>query len=139
VIVRGNFNVDVSFVDSTSTSGLRVDRRIVLQSTDDYDSGKVAVVSGTCNTAGVTLTFSTAYYTNSAGNPVTFGNVSRIAFSAGSTALVSCFGVSGYIPVVLSRADQVAVSEVPSSETGLQVVVLGNAGTSRYTLVLYGS
>jgi hypothetical protein len=134
MIVRGNFNVDVAFVDSTSTNGLRVDRRITLQSTDDYDSGKVAVVSGEVGSTPVVVSFASPGYVNSAGNPVTFSNVSRLAFAAGSTTLVSC-DAGG--PIVYSRGSQAAVTEVPISSTFVTISM--TAGSSSWTLVLYGS
>jgi hypothetical protein len=38
----------------------------------------------------------------------------------------------------MSRAEQGAVSDVGSTETSLQVSVDATAGTSSYTLVMYG-
>ena len=44
--VSGTINVSMSFVDSTTSSGVVSEKKAALSSADVYTSGKVAVVSG---------------------------------------------------------------------------------------------
>jgi len=137
--LRGHIIVDAVFADSASATAVDTTKAISVVTNDEYDSGKVAVVSGTCGTSAVTITIASPGYTAASGSAVSFANVSRLVFSAGSTTLVKCVGGATGKPLVLSRADQAAVSEVGATETSLQVSVDATAGTSSYTLVLYGS
>jgi hypothetical protein len=136
--LRGHIIVDSVFVDSASTTGVATQKTLSIVTSNEYDDGKAAVVSGTCGTSAVTISLSAPGYTAASGSAVSFSNVSRIVFSAGSTTLVKCVGGTGK-PLVLSRASQAAVSEVGATETTLQVSVDATAGTSSYTLVMYGA
>ena len=137
--LRGQIVVDVTFADTASATGVDTTKALSLITRDEYDSGKVAIISGTVGTGTVTISFTSPGYTAASGSAVSFANVSRLAFSAGSTTLVRCTGFATGKPAILSRADQGSVSEVGSTETAVQIAVDAASGTSSYTLVLYGS
>ena len=130
----GKFHIDVQFTDSATVSGAKSLKTIALQHATEYDSGKVAVVTGTCGTAAATVSLAPTTYRNAAGDLVSFSSVSRAAFSADAAGLVKCSGAGNWH--LYSRAGQVAVSE--AFETA-SFSITTTAGTSAWTLVLYGS
>ena len=137
----GRFAIDVQFQDTTTKSGAQSLKTIALQHATEYAFGKVAILTGTCGTATVTLPISPTAYRDSAGDVVSFASISRVAFAADGANMVACDGSGGCGVndwTIYSRAGQIAVSE--AVETSSFVVnVVGTAGTSSYTLVLYGS
>lgn len=139
--IKGRFGIDVLFADSTVAGGAKSLKTIALQHAAEYDTGKIAVVSGTCGTAVVTVAVAPTTYRDSAGNLVSFASVSRVAFSASGAAMVACDGSGGCGEndwTIYSRAGQVAVSEAVETSS-FSVNVMGTAGTASYTLVMYGS
>jgi len=135
--IRGRFSVDVQFTDSTSAASVQAVKSISLQHATEYDFGKVAVVTGTVGTVVTSVSIAPTTYRNSAGDIVSLASVSRFAFSASGPNLVRCIAGGGEA-VVLSRAKQIAVSE-DQGVVDFDINVLGTAGTSAYTLVMYGS
>jgi hypothetical protein len=133
--VRGRFSVDVQFNDSTVVSGAKSLKSVALQHSTEYDFGKVAIVAGTCGsgTAAANIAVSPTTYRNSAGNIVSFATVSRVAFQASAPGQVRLAGTGNFN--IYSRANQVAVSETSEPAT---FSVSTTAGTSAFTLVLYG-
>lgn len=131
--VRGRFSIDVQFHDSTTAAGSKSLKSLSLQHATEYDFGKVAVVSGTCGTVAAFVDISPTTYKNAAGDVVSFSSVSRVAFSADSPSLVRLAGTGNFN--VYSRSGQVAASDLlePSSFS-----VSTTAGTSAYTIVMYG-
>jgi hypothetical protein len=139
--IKGRFGIDVLFTDSTVAGGAKSLKTITLQHAAEYDTGKVAVVSGTCGTAVVSVPVAPTTYRNAAGNLVSFASVSRVAFSASGAAMVACDGSGGCGDndwTIYSRAGQVAASEAVETAS-FSVNVMGTAGTAAYTLVMYGS
>jgi hypothetical protein len=139
--VKGRFGVEVLFTDSTVVDGAKSLKTIALQHATEYDFGKVAVVTGTVSTAATLVGIAPTTYRNSAGDIVSFSSVSRVAFAASGANLVKCYGDNVLLGEwhVFSRAGQIAVSEAFENASGFQVQVTGTAGTSAYTLVMYGS
>lgn len=136
----GKFAIDVQFTDSTTVSGVKSLKAIALQHATEYDFGKVAVVSGTCGTATVSVPLSPSSYRDSSGGLVSLASVSRVAFQASGAAMVACDGSGGCGDndwTIYSRASQIAVSEAVETSS-FTVNVMGTAGTSAWTLVLYG-
>lgn len=131
--VRGKFSIDVQVHDSETAGGVRSVKTITLQHATEYDFGKVAVVTGTCGTAAVTVPVSPTTYRDAAGSIVSFSSVSRAAFSADAAGRVTCDGSGDW--TLYSRAGQVAVSE--AFETA-SFSISTTAGTSAWTLVMYG-
>ena len=132
--VRGRFAVDVQFTDSTTGVGVQSVKSLTLQHATEYDFGKVAIVSGTCGTASATVALAPTTYRNAVGEVVSFASVSRVAFSAAAPGLVKLAGAGDWH--LYSRAGQVAASEAFETSS---FSVSTTAGTSSYTLVLYGS
>lgn len=140
-MIRGRFGVDVQFTDSTIAGGSQSLKTLTLQGASEYDFGKVALVSGTCGTAVVSVPVAPTTYRDSGGNVISFASVSRVAFSATGANLVACDGSGGCGIedwTIYSRAGQVAVSEALET-VAFSVNVYGTTGTAAYTLVMYGS
>jgi hypothetical protein len=138
--VKGRFGVEVLFTDSTVVDGANSLKTIAVQHATEYDFGKVAVVTGTAGTADTFVLIAPTTYRNAAGDIVSFSSVSRVAFAASGANLVKLEGFND-VPssfVCFSRAGQVAVSEA-FEDDGFQIRVADTAGTSSYTLVLYGT
>jgi len=136
--VKGRFGVEVLFTDSTVVDGAKSLKTIAVQHATEYDFGKVAVVAGTVGTAAMTLSVAPTTYKNSSGDIVSFASVSRVAFAASGPTLVACDGSGTGDFTIYSRAGQVAASDVVETAS-FTVNVTGTAGTSAYTLVMYGS
>ena len=138
----GKFAIDVQFADSTIVAGVKSLKTVALQHATEYDTGKVAVLTGTCSTAVINVDCNSPGYRDAAGNLVTFSSISRVAFSATGAELVRCasdqFDGVGYAMTLYSRAGQVAVSEC-IEDNEFEIGVAGTTGTASYTLVLYGS
>ena len=140
-MIRGRFGIDVQFTDSTIVSGAQSLKTLTLQGATEYDFGKVALVSGTCGTAVVSVPVSPSTYRDSGGNVISFASVSRVAFSASGPNLVACDGSGGCGIedwTIYSRAGLVAVSEALET-VAFSINVYGTTGTAAYTLVMYGS
>ena len=129
----GKFAIDVQFTDSATDGGVRSLKTIALQHASEYDSGKIAVVTGTCGTAAVSVPVAPTTYKDSTGAAVSFASISRAAFSADAAGRVKCDGTGDW--TLYSRAGQIAVSE--AFETA-SFSISTTAGTSAWTLVLYG-
>ena len=133
--VNGRINVDVLFQDTDGTTSLKV---VSLEDSQEYSSGKVAIVTGTCGTATAAISLTPTSYKNASGDFVTFLTVSRVAMQA-SREVELVIG-----DVVCRSSGSVSVSEPPGdllilgpSEATLQPNY--TAGTASYTLVLYGT
>lgn len=131
--ILGKFAIDVQFADSTAADGVKSVKTLALQHASEYSDGKVAVLAGTCGTAAVTVAISPTTYRDAAGSIVSFGSISRAAFSADAAGRVKCGGTGDW--TLYSRAGQIAVSE--AFETA-SFSISTTAGTSAWTLVLYG-
>lgn len=139
--VRGRFGIDVQFADATTASGMQSLKSVTLQHASEYDGGKIAIVSGTCGTATVTVPVSPTTYRNAAGSIVSFASVSRVAFSATGANMVACDGSGGCGIedwTIYSRANQIAVSEALET-VAFSINVYGTTGTAAFTLVMYGA
>lgn len=129
----GKFAIDVQFADSTVADGVRSLKTVSMQHASEYDSGKIAVVTGTCGTSAVSVAVAPTTYKDATGSAVSFSSVSRAAFSADAAGRVRCDGSGDW--TLYSRAGQIAVSE--AFETA-SFSISTTAGTSAWTLVLYG-
>jgi hypothetical protein len=75
----GRVNVDVLFHDTNGTSAIKV---VTLNHSEEYPSGKVAVVTGTAGTAAITLgSIGQTTYRNAAGQAVLMDSVERVIFT----------------------------------------------------------
>ena len=132
--ILGKFAIDVQFADSTAADGVKSVKTLALQHASEYSDGKVAVLTGTCGTSAVTVAISPTTYRDASGSIVSFASISRAAFSADAAGRVKCDGTGDW--TLYSRAGQIAVSE--AFETA-SFSISTTAGTSAWTLVLYGS
>jgi len=73
--VRGVISIDVKFTDSTTSSGVSSLKTISLRDATEYSSGKVAIVTGTCGTAGVTINPAALTYKDASGAAVSMSAV----------------------------------------------------------------
>jgi hypothetical protein len=75
----GRVNVDVLFHDVNGTSAIKV---VTLNNSQEFPGGKVAVITGTAGTAGITIgSAGQTSYRNAAGEAVLMDSVERIVFS----------------------------------------------------------
>lgn len=140
--VRGRIAVDVLFTDSTTSSDEQSLKTITLQDATEYTSGKVAIVTGTMSTGTISVPRTAVPYLNSLGSQVSMSQWNRLAFS--STQQAGVFFSTSFPPVSGPRSSsgQVALSTIPAGFTAssfISIIPDYTAGTSSYTLVLYGS
>lgn len=133
--IEGRIAIDVSFADTDTSTGVQSLKKITLVDTTSYTTGKVAIVSGTCGTAGVSISVAPSTYRDASGSLVSLAAVERIAFAATPAASIDTgqrFG--GSDNVITSRNGQISIVDVPYVS-----FVYTTAGTASYTLVLYGT
>lgn len=133
--VRGRIAIDVQFWDRTSAEGVQSLKTIALQDSTEYTSGKVAVVSGTCGTAIVTLS-TNLFSEDSAGQPVEFATINRIAIRGNPLVFLA----SGFTRFGMSKDNQIAIVSNPLNNNLVTPLQVGSlSGTASYTLVIYGT
>ena len=140
--VRGRIAVDVQFTDSTASSGVQSLKTITLQDATEYTTGKVAIVTGTMSTATVSVPRTAVPYLNSLGSQVSMSQWNRLAFS--STGPAGVYFSTSFPAVAGPRSidGQVALSTIPDAFTASSFISIlpdYTAGTSSYTLVIYGT
>lgn len=128
--IDGRINIDVLFHDTDGTTSLKV---VSLEDSTAYTTGKVAIVTGTCGTTGVSVSPATPAFKNAAGQDVTFSNIVRFAFRADPAGVI----VSGVSTIGRSKND-VCVWNADGFSTAAYSI-RSFTGTASYTLVLYGS
>jgi hypothetical protein len=138
--VSGRIAIDVEFTDRTTTAAGSSLNTITLRDATEYATGKVAIVTGTCGTAAVNIDpqFLGGIYRDASGTAVTFPlGASRVAFSASRKCKAAEIGNDA---VLVSDHNRVAVSDMSEdASNGINVSVIGTAGTASFTLVLYGT
>lgn len=128
--VEGRISVDVVFHDTDGTNAINV---LTLQSSQEYTTGSVAIVSGTCGTSAVGISLGLTTYRDAAGNLVSL-NPQRAAFQAsGNGAYLT--QDNGPV-VVFSQSGRVSVTDIDEQEF---VRVSSIGGTVSYTIILYGT
>lgn len=133
--IEGRIAVDASFSDLTTGTNLQSLMRLALTSTDSYTSGKVALITGTCGTAAVTIGVAPTTFRDSSGSLVTFSSVSRFAFAASAAAV--CSETAG-VGKAISSANSISVTDSRNGNTfGFSVQTY--SGTASYTIVIVGT
>lgn len=138
--VNGNINVNVSFLDKDEQDNVDTEKTITLSSSEIYTAGKVAIVTGTCGTSsGDFHPFDPTSYRDASGNFVSLGAPRYVAFSANGINLVE-LQTDGGGRILRSSNNEASVTLWNTSlgESGFIARVIGTAGTSAYTVVLYG-
>lgn len=133
--IEGRIAVDVSFADTATSDGVQSLKKITLVDTTSHTTGKVAIITGTCGTAAVTVALVPTTFRDAAGDLVSFASVSRLAFAADPRSQCRA---SGEDELIASSGNRVAVTEVLSA-VDLEVSRIGTSGTASYTVVIYGT
>lgn len=133
--INGSISVNALFHDTDGTTSLKI---VSLKSSDQYTTGKVAILTGTAGTAAVSFSnFGATTYRDASGALVSFNEVYRIAFSwsGSSERVLTESGDNAFL--LRSTSSRIAVSDVP----GIAVTpsVLAGTGTGTYAIVLYGT
>lgn len=140
--IEGRIAVDVGFADKADGTAVQSLKKLTLADTTSYTTGKVAIITGTCGTAAVTVNFAPTTYSDASGSAVSFATVSRVAFAAraSNSSKVRCEDWEGDM-AIYSAGGRVAVSEadINPAQSNLLVRTTGTSGTATYTLVLYGT
>lgn len=130
----GTINVNFSFIDSTSTTGVVSDKKAALSSGNTYTTGKVAIVTGTVGTAVQTIDLTDLPYRDASGNLVTISEVDHAGFQSNNEAYVHFVDID----VRLHSTDNfLAVSCIHNTDDTIQVFT--TAGTSSYSLIMHGA
>lgn len=133
----GRITVDVLFHDTDGTASLKV---VSLEDSQEYTSGKVAIVTGTCGTSSVVVDVAPSDSRDASGSIVSFSAVTRAAFSATPAARALQEGSQSTSPRLFSAGGRVAACDMDPTEANDSAWQLQTtAGTASYTLVLYGT
>lgn len=131
--INGRIFVDIALQNTDGTASLKV---VSLRSSDEYTTGKVAIVTGTCGTAEISVAIAPSTYKDASGNPVSFAQVSRIAFAANPQARMSEPGQG----LLVSSDNRVCITDAEVDGVGQETISISTfSGTASYTLVLYGT
>lgn len=131
--IDGRISVDVVFHDTDGTNAINV---LSLQDSQEYTTGKVAIISGTAGTAAVTIQVVPTTYRNASGELVSFSEIQAYVVQSGQNNLVITN------PTLTLTANSVAVIPQTTGDFGDsgQLPTLSTvSGTSTYTIILYGS
>jgi hypothetical protein len=135
--VSGTINVSLSALDAYATDGIDSEKKVVLSSSDNLPSAVVAVASGTCGTAAVSVDFSE--FRGADGELVSWDSwptSTRIAFVADPSAALDWDSV---LPLrMTSRNNEVSVTSlplgtVPLSPAPLEIKTVSGISTPAYT------
>lgn len=136
--IEGRIAVDVGFLDRTDATSVQSIKKISLSESTGYTSGKVAVVTGTCSTARVSIPLNPSAFRDASGSFVTFSTVSRIALAATPAACAAHKDIGVVNSTLSSRAGRVSVTE-SLQDAGTAIEVFTTSGTATYTLAIYGT
>lgn len=135
--IEGRINVDALFHDKDGTTAMKV---VSLKSSNEYTTGKVAIITGTAGTAQTTITLS-GIYRDASGSLVTVEQISKILFSwnnpLGNARRLELIDVDDFAQCTLvSRSREIAASSVSLITDARLAASANNTGT--YTIVIYG-
>lgn len=140
--IEGLISTSVLFHDKDGTTTIKV---VNLSSVKGYTTGKVAIVSGTIGTSLATIECSpmNPEYLDAAGDNVSFGTVTRVAFQSDRLIRVEGGTVASAQKIVESDGD-VSVSRFVSSGgfgSGPLIYLQPGytSGTASYSIVIYGT
>lgn len=124
--LEGLISTSALFHEKDGTSGINV---VSLPSAESYTTGKIAVVTGTCNTTGVEIDITATGYTMADGTTASWSSrqdINRIVFSATPEAILE--GNEFLLGLKVSSSNgRVCVTEVPGG-------LVGTSGTPEYLL-----
>jgi len=131
--LEGRINVDVLFHDKDGTASLKV---VSLQDSRAYTTGKVAIVSGTVGTSAVTIQVAPTAYRDASGALVSFSEIERFVIKSGPA------GLRVTNPTVSVDANSLSIVSNATGDfgdAGQLPTVRTSAGTSSYTIAMYGT
>ena len=131
--IEGSINVSALFHDRDGITAMKV---VSLRSSNEYTTGKVAIITGTAGTAQTSIAFEDVYR-DAAGELVSLVPT-RVAFawsSANSRLLESNDGAGTVGFLLRSRNGEVATT-THGGQTNL--VLRQGPSTGTYTIVMYG-
>lgn len=143
--VEGSISASALFHDKDGTTTMKV---VSLDSVESPSTGRVAIVTGTCSSAGVTIDLADTGYVAADGSPVnwdaTSQSIHKIVFSASPWA-----NAVGNGPLrefkMSSKEGDVCMTKVPHGGFGSAgtytysvAVTPESFTTATYTLVIYG-
>lgn len=131
--ISGRINVDIVYHDKDlATNSLKV---VEAESSETHETGKVAIVRGTASTSHITIQHNNTGYTDAAGHPVTFSQITRIALkSSRKMTLEDNQGDT----IILSSGDQLACSQIEAN-SNVKLTPKYTSGTAAFTVFLYGT
>lgn len=135
--LEGRINVDALFHDKDGTNAVSV---VSLQSSEQYTTGKVAIITGTAGTAQTTITLS-GIYNDASGSPVIIDQISKVLFSwnnpIGYARRLELIDVDDFaLCTLVSRNKEIAASSVSLIVDARLSASANNTGT--YTIVVFG-
>ena len=140
MVDSGHITVDVELADAADDNGVAAQKVVSLKRRNEYASGKVAVVSGTCGIVRVAINLNSLAYKDAAGNAVSFSSVKRLVLQADPGAFL--FRSVFSFPYGCSIGEPCVVSDFsPGSLPAGGYAVSSTAfdSTASFTLVLYGT
>lgn len=140
MVGSGHITVDVELADAADDNGVAAQKVVSLKRRNEYASGKVAIVSGTCSQIRVSINPASLTYTDAAGNPVAFSGVRRLVLQAEPGAFLyrSFFG----FPYGCSMGEPCVVSDFTPDTLpvgGYSIASTSVTSTASFTLVIYGT
>jgi hypothetical protein len=131
--IEGRIAVDVSFADSATSSGVQSLKKITLTDTTSYTTGKVAIVTGTCGTAAVSVNVAPSVYEDASGNAVSL-RPARVALAASPAATLSRGGTT----LLHSAGNRVAVTDLATTASTAALSIQTASGTAAFSVVVAG-
>ena len=140
MVDSGHITIDVELADTADDNGVAAQKVVSLKRRNEYASGKVAIVSGTCSQIRVSINPASLSYADAAGNPVSFSGVARLVLHAEPGAFLyrSFFG----FPYGCSMGEPCVVSEFTQATLPVGGYSIGSTSvnsTASFTLVIYGT
>lgn len=136
--INGSISVNALFHDTDGTTSLKI---VSLKSSDEYTTGKVAVVSGTAGTSAVTLDSPvlSPTYRDASGALVSFLTVRRILFSWSGPKRRTLTDAEYDNFKLTSLSGSVAASWMAADSDNVTPSLSAGTGTGTYTIVIYGT
>jgi len=133
--INGRIGVDAVFHDTDGTTSLKI---VSLQSTQEYTTGKVAILTGTAGTSAVSFSnLGATTYKDASGNAVSFSGVRRLLFSWSGAEERVLVDQTDSVFLLRSKSSSISVSDCTNFPVGPRIEV--GVGTGTYTIVLYGT
>ena len=130
--ISGTINVSMSFVDSSTATGVDSQKKVALSHASLHTTGKVAIVTGTVGTATQTIDLTSLPYRDAAGNLVTISEIDHAGFMSDNEAFVHFVDID----VRLHSTDNfLSVSCIHNTDDTIQVFT--TAATATYTLLMH--